>query len=86
MYKSHTVYRKLNDLELMRFNIVESMSNGTFYVLHADFLRLNDHSNDQFLANLMIERLLEFEPTSVQWAETLDAAVSAHEREFADND
>ena len=84
MFSTTIVYRKISSSELLRYTVLGRVSARGYYVLHADFLRLDDRSNDDYLAVLTIERMLEFNPESVSWSPTLEAAISAHEKDFSE--
>jgi hypothetical protein len=84
MYVSTIVYNVKNCGELWRYTVVQRLSEPLFYVLHADMLRVGDQSNEEFLSNLTLERLVEFDSEAVRWSPSLSAAISSHDENFAD--
>jgi hypothetical protein len=80
-----TVWKRVTDVESVRYTCFESLETGRFCVQVADFVRL---PLDDVVAHqqrrLRTELLLEGQLGACSWHATLVEAINAHDADFGD--
>ena len=85
MFKAIDVWKRINDSEAVRYRCFQSLQTGKYSVQSADFYRMPQNpAQCADLERQHIELFIEQAPDERSGAyETLEAAIEAHEAEFA---
>ena len=81
-FKANIVYMKIESGVISRYTIIESLGRTKFFVLHTDYLRINEIIDHSYFDTLTIERLFDIEPNDICWFGSVEAAIQAHDKEF----
>lgn len=87
LYKSISVWRRINNTSAIHFNCLENMYSKKFAVQSADFFYL-PITEDQIISfeKQYLELLIETPPDErCEWFESLEDAIAAHNRGFSND-
>ena len=85
LLKRIDVWRALSSERALRYNCVQNLDTGLFRVCTADFIEPADAS-DRDQARIFIEQVIgqdADDPEQPEWFESLEAAIAAHDADFA---
>lgn len=79
------MWRRLNEQSCVRYECFKDLRTGKYAVQSADFFHLPaDEQQRRYLDTQFLELFMETDPQGhCAWFESLDAAIAAHDAEFA---
>lgn len=84
LYREVVVWRRLTEVEAIRYTCFEELDSGRFCVQVADWVRLPiENDSLRFQARNRLELLLEGQLEACHWRPSLQEAIAAHETDFA---
>ncbi|MDH0646821.1 hypothetical protein N5D48_03990 [Pseudomonas sp. GD03858] len=83
MFKSHQIWKRIDDQTAVIYYCFEDLGNGRYCVQNAEFVRLPIDDSGMAAKRRTMELFIEECPSErSDWADTLAAAVTLHDAEF----
>lgn len=83
LYQEIVVWRRVSDVEAVRYSCFEDLETGRFCVQVADFVRLPlDDEQARYQQRNRVELIIEGQLDDLDWHDSLKSAIAAHDALF----